>query len=465
MPKNPTPRVISKKHLARVEKERLFKRGLYITTAVILIAVFGLIIYGIVENVWIKPSQPVAQVGDHTISINDFVDRVRLERYMAIRNLELTYNYYQQSIQYINMDIGNYYAKALELSNSLSAANAITFAGNVLDTMIEEWVLEKTARDMGITVSEEEVSAALEADFSYYPNGTPTPTQTLAFMATPTNSGEVLTLIAPPPTNTPAVINTPASTITPTNTLQSSPTPTATIGSTATIPQTTATITLTPTITNTATPFTYESFKNQYDATINTLKNADISETALRSSVYFRVLRSKVLTEIKKQLPLETEHVLVRHILVQDETMAKSILERLTAGDNWYEVGNEFLAQDSSLVQQDLGWMPHGYTVPEFDSAAFALEVGAFSQPVKTQYGWHIIQVLGKEIRPIASQNYDGLAVYNYLQLVQKTKDEIKPQKFDNWQTFAPSDPQFSGTISPIPTKTTNPIDTSNPFP
>jgi len=82
-----------------------------------------------------------------------------------------------------------------------------------------------------------------------------------------------------------------------------------------------------------------------------------------------------------------------QHILVKTEEQAKEILNEIQQGKSF-----EDLARDKSLCPSgkkggNLGWFSHGQMVREFQQAAFALKKGQVSQPVKTQFGWHIVEV------------------------------------------------------------------------
>ncbi len=97
------------------------------------------------------------------------------------------------------------------------------------------------------------------------------------------------------------------------------------------------------------------------------------------------------------------EQIHVRHILVATEEEARRVLERLKAGEDFAQLARE-LSRDTASGKNggDLGWIGRGMTVEPFEKAAFALEVGRWSEPVQTQFGFHIIQVLEKEMRPDA---------------------------------------------------------------
>lgn len=89
-----------------------------------------------------------------------------------------------------------------------------------------------------------------------------------------------------------------------------------------------------------------------------------------------------------------------RHILVETEDEAKAIIVELTGGADFEELAKEKSTGPSGPAGGDLGYFGPGRMVPEFDAAANALDVGAFSQePVKTQFGFHVIKV--EDRRPV----------------------------------------------------------------
>lgn len=126
---------------------------------------------------------------------------------------------------------------------------------------------------------------------------------------------------------------------------------------------------------------------------------------ALRSE-YFRVqIEGKTDdTAVKKRYDEEVakvtpeEEVQASHILVQTEDEAKDIIKQLDAGADFATLAKE-KSQDpgSAKMGGELGYFTKGKMVPEFEKAAFGLEVGKYTEtPVKTQYGYHIIKVTDK---------------------------------------------------------------------
>jgi len=83
------------------------------------------------------------------------------------------------------------------------------------------------------------------------------------------------------------------------------------------------------------------------------------------------------------------------HILVTKHSEALQALERLRKGEGFAEIAKQVSLCSSRKRGGDLGWFSRGQMVKEFERAAFALEKGQLSQePVKTQYGYHIIKRL-----------------------------------------------------------------------
>ena len=97
------------------------------------------------------------------------------------------------------------------------------------------------------------------------------------------------------------------------------------------------------------------------------------------------------------------EEVQAAHILVQTEDEAKAIIKELDAGGDFAAIAKA-KSQDpgSAKMGGDLGYFTQGKMVPEFEKAAFALEVGKYTEtPVKSQYGYHVIKVTDKRKQPL----------------------------------------------------------------
>src|SRR6202140_2039506 len=106
----------------------------------------------------------------------------------------------------------------------------------------------------------------------------------------------------------------------------------------------------------------------------------------------------KVYEEAAKQIEGEQE-VHARHILVESEDEAKAIAADLKKGADFAELAKKKSKDPGASDGGDLGFFTKDQMVPEFSTVAFALEPGKISDPVKSQFGWHIIKVEEKRNR------------------------------------------------------------------
>ncbi|MCC5977314.1 MAG: peptidylprolyl isomerase [Salinarimonas sp.] len=96
------------------------------------------------------------------------------------------------------------------------------------------------------------------------------------------------------------------------------------------------------------------------------------------------------------------DEVRARHILVEEEEEAIAVIARLEAGEEFADVARE-VSQDPGSARNggDLGFFAAGRMVAPFSEAAFALEPGEVSDPVETQFGWHVIKVEERRETPL----------------------------------------------------------------
>ncbi len=120
----------------------------------------------------------------------------------------------------------------------------------------------------------------------------------------------------------------------------------------------------------------------------------------------------KVYDEAVKQMG-EVQEVHARHILIRAtpgdekaskaaEDKIKAVIVRLKKGEDFEKVAKEVTEDPSGKANGgDLGYFSKEQMVPEFSDVAFKLEKGQISEPVKTQFGWHVIKVDDKRIKPM----------------------------------------------------------------
>ena len=116
------------------------------------------------------------------------------------------------------------------------------------------------------------------------------------------------------------------------------------------------------------------------------------------------------------------QEVRARHILVATEPEAKEVAERLKKGEDFATLAKE-KSKDPSAEGGDLGFFARGQMLKPFEDAAFALDVGQISEPVQTQFGWHIIKVEEKRDQPLPS--FDQVKEAIISQLVQAKAQEV----------------------------------------
>lgn len=124
----------------------------------------------------------------------------------------------------------------------------------------------------------------------------------------------------------------------------------------------------------------------------------------------------------------QEEQVSASHILVESEELAKEIREKLVAGEDIAELAKEYSTDEGTKNNGgNLGFFGRGEMVESFDKAAFTLNIGEISEPIKSNYGYHVIIVNEKKEAKLAN--------------LEDSKDDIKemlleaqiPEAFNEW--------------------------------
>jgi len=144
----------------------------------------------------------------------------------------------------------------------------------------------------------------------------------------------------------------------------------------------------------------------------------------------------KVYDEAVKQMGGEQE-VHARHILVATEDEAKAIEAELKKGADFATLAKQKSKDPGAAEGGDLGYFTKEQMVPEFAEVAFKLDKGQISDPVKTQFGWHIIKVEDKRIKPTPTFDEVKSQIENYVahraqaELVQKLRSAANIERLD----------------------------------
>ena len=133
----------------------------------------------------------------------------------------------------------------------------------------------------------------------------------------------------------------------------------------------------------------------------------------------------------------DEQEVHARHILVATEGEAKDIEAQLKNGADFATLAKEKSKDPGAAEGGDLGYFTKEQMVPEFAEAAFKLDKGQISDPVKTQFGWHVIQVLDKRTKPTPTYDQVKTQLQNYVarraqaDLVDNLRKSATIERFD----------------------------------
>ena len=339
---------LTKKQLARRRRERRQMIAIWGSLGLIALAVVGILAAGLIAPGY----KVVAEVNGQKIRVGEYQKRVRF-----------WYHYYNNRLMQGALD-------------NLDEKKRNEFYRGIADDLIKEALVRQEAAKRGLTVSDDEVQIEIEERWFRHYRVPPTPTTV--------------------PTADPNATPTPESTPRPT-----------------------------------PTPDTEEAFQKNYQEFVEqVLKPAGLNEAYFRRLVEYMVLEKKLAEAVITDVPTEEEQVYirytmvrdeetarakiaaleegvedqvhVRHILVNSEEEAQKVIERLKAGEDFARLAAE-LSQDKGTKDEggDLGWFGRGKMDPDFEKAAFEGEVGLYPKPVKTRFGYHVIEILGREKRPI----------------------------------------------------------------
>jgi peptidyl-prolyl cis-trans isomerase C len=167
----------------------------------------------------------------------------------------------------------------------------------------------------------------------------------------------------------------------------------------------------------------------------------------------------KLYEEAVKPMGAE-EEVHARHILVESEDEAKAIVEQIKGGADFAALAKEKSKDPGAADGGDLGYFTKDQMVPEFSDVAFKMYPGQLSNPVKTQFGWHIIKVEDKRMRPVPELDAIKEQIDAYLvrraqsEYVSKLRQTAKVERLDRPagappSMMAPGAPPPGGAMAP----------------
>ena len=141
------------------------------------------------------------------------------------------------------------------------------------------------------------------------------------------------------------------------------------------------------------------------------IKKQGVTDEQVREDVRASVVQNKIYEKVTADVTVSDKEIAdyykknkqnyiqpasrdVRHILVKKKALADALYQRAESGENFAALAKKYSTDPGTKKQGGKLPISKGRQVPEFDKAAFALKTGEISQPVKTSYGWHVIEAL-----------------------------------------------------------------------
>lgn len=181
------------------------------------------------------------------------------------------------------------------------------------------------------------------------------------------------------------------------------------------------------------------------------LEQSGITESFFEKNVKSQMLQKKMVASLKvsdediaKGVERAKTEVHARHIVVADEKTAQEVLTKIKDGGDFEALAKEYstepVAQDTG---GDLGWFGPGKMLQEFEDAAYSLKKGEISEPVKTSYGYHVIELLDtrkaetektdEELKAEVENNLTGVLFEEKLkELIEAADVKISADEYKN---------------------------------
>ncbi len=414
--RTPTRRQVA---LSRKEKEqqKLVYMGLGLVAALILIA----LAVGLFQTFVLEPNSPVAVVNGEEISTQEYQDQTLLERFVLDDQLQQVINELgalppaEEGEDQLTQLIRNQYQQyAQQISQQRSLVDR-----QALDNMIVDKLIAAEAAQRGITVPNDEVTEAVNQLVAGRQGGV-------------TAASATETVAARAEASATAAGWTPTPTLTPSPTLTSTDpvTPVATP-----IPQPTATLNI----------IGQDELATQNSNWLAVVTGqTGLTETQYREFIRMRLLRTKLAEALGEEVPRTAEHANSRHILVETEEEANDVIARLKAGEDFAALAKELSTDPGSGANGgELGSVPKGRFVAPVEEAIFSLPIGQVSDPVESQFGWHVIEVLERGEQELSPANYSQAQQAAFSDWLVATRNEAVIEDF--WdKEKAPAD-EFLG--------------------
>lgn len=337
----------------------------------LLLLILGI---GLLFEYVIQPGQPVAEVENTEIALNEWQDRVVLERQQTIDTIDQLY-------EAVGGDVNQLFQFAGQQLNSV--ASPAVLGQQVLLQMIDEVLIRAEAERRGITVTEAEIQQEIEEQFNFYggelppePNEDPTPVPTPS--VTPILSADA------EPTEEPVDVEP----------------------------------TVEPTPLPTSTPVSQEGFEELYQERLAEFTTLGGTEEEFRNRIELQLLTSKLQDSFAEEQSLTTdeEQVSILYISFQDEGEAQAVVDEVAGGKPFLTAWNEIRSAERVTNTQPFASEFQFTAVDSISGSLGAsvgdvlktLEVGATSDVIGNDTGrFIVVNLRGREDRPLSEARID----------------------------------------------------------
>jgi parvulin-like peptidyl-prolyl isomerase len=410
-----------------------------------------LIAIAFINDQLIIPRQAVATVNGEAITVAQFRDQVRFEQANISQQEGAFVNQAQQLAtqfgvtdqsqlgQFLQQFMPNEYQQYQVWQNELNFPDQL--GKRVIEEMADNLLVEQQAREMNITVDEAAIQQSVNRYFQY------DPTQTALIGAEPTATTEATITPTPfvSPTPSPVPTNTPVPTLTPTT--EATVEVTAEVTAEATGEATAESTPLQPPTIAPSPTYSGAEVQGTYDANVKAYREGIAGAAGVSQSVvdnYFRqqALRDAIADSLLGENKMTT-YVNARHILVglDQEEKAQEVLAALQSGESFAELAKAVSTDTGSGANGgELGWTPAANFVAEFEQAVLEAPIGEIVGPIKTEFGYHIIEVRAREEREIEEAQLPSLKSQVFGKWLEQLKADNPDaiQIFDNWVNYVP---------------------------
>jgi hypothetical protein len=279
----------------------------------------------------------------------------------------------------------------------------ISVGYQIMNEMIDDLIIKQEANQLGITVSEADVELEMERRFGFFPEGTPTPIPSRT--PDPTTLTEA-TATGPSPTGGPS----------------STPRPSVT-------------------------PFTREAYEERRAEFFDNLSELyDATEEDYITFLEAQIYRERLLATFNDDVERVQEQVWLRQIQVADREIVDEIIARLDAGENWDDLAAE-LSEDTATKDSggDLGWLTWDNVTDQFGDEAvsiFQAPIDELLDPIQTQLGWHLIQVLDRGERSLDEEAFLQAVRRKFGDWLTSQRDLHDVLIMDDWLENLPQPPE-----------------------